>query len=100
MRTQRRSITIQTATGTDNNLENVLTWTNTTTIPGAITPPGRTEIERAAMLGRRITATAVLPTGVTVKPLSNRVVAGGVTYEVLDVVALPRKIVAFLEAVG
>lgn len=99
MRAQRRSVAIQTATGADNNLENILTWATTTTLPGTITPAGRAEIERATMLGRRITATVVLPGGVTLKPLSNRVIADGVTYEVLDVVSMPRRVIGFLEAV-
>ena len=93
-----RSLTLQTATTTDNGLQVVTSWAGGTAINVTLVPATKSDIELAGLRGERVTHTALVPTGVAVTTTKHRFLDGSTVYRVASVVTAPKHTVCVLEA--
>ena len=90
MRHYTKSLTIETATITDDGLGASTTWSGSSTITTAVLPATRGALERAALLGFRATHQLLVPRGLGVSPAKTRFKDGTTIYAVRDVETGPR----------
>ena len=92
------SLTLQTATLSDNGLERARVWAGGTATTVQLMPASRSDVELAGLRGERVTHTAIVPYGVTVTTDLHRFLDGTTVYRVASVAATPKNLVCVLEA--
>jgi len=94
-----RSLTLETATATDDGLEAKPTWTTTRTLTVELAPASMAQQQLAGANGQAVTHTALVPVGVALDPRKHRFTAGGAQYDLVSVTSTPRGVVAQLRKV-
>jgi len=80
-----RTGTIQASNLVDNGLESVVSWDNGNSYPVRILPASAAEAQRAGLRGEFATHVAIVPRGLNLSTLSNRLKVGSQIYRIIGV---------------
>ena len=95
-----RALTLQTATFSDDGLQNVPSWVSTSVFTVQLVPASKTDMELARARGERVTHTALVPYGLSLSTTKNRLLDGATVFRISQVVPAPKNTVLVLEAMS
>lgn len=91
------SAVLQTASTSDNGLEEVTSWSDGSTYRVTILPASTSLIERAGLRDDVVTHQAIVPRGLSLSPQTHRFKVGTQIYRIVEVTDTPFKTVVALE---
>lgn len=89
---------VQTSELVDNGLESVVTWNDGSWYPTRVLPASYADIQRAGLRDEVATHSAIMPRGLSLSTLGNRLKVGTQIYRIVSVMQTTRSTVLLLEA--